>query len=252
MFCCCAAEEEGLVAVISPVGVLNEKGATKEHHVTYVPAVLQQHEVEPEEPEEHHAEIPAPAPEPVKPPKELKAFTMTITRASVDAPWGLMLDLSGGSLIHVSGVKSTVGSPVLTYNAEVPEDLQMREGDYIVGVNDILADTPLVGHNTVAEALGEEMKKSTTVTLHMKRPHVFTAEVNKNGDPMGLDLNYSNHCSALAIVKVGDGAVKKSAPEIQAGDRIIAVNGKTGSPDDLLRGIKASDRPVVTLSRPCD
>lgn len=274
MFLCCCTTESPGEATILPLHAATDEVYQK----TEASPLIMEKEAQPNEeaaakreaPEKEvpaaKEEVPRTAPEEVPrkapelheelPPKaegikEVTDFTATLVRYGLDAPWGLVLDLSDGKLIHVSGLRaSAVGSPVQRYNAEAPEDKKLKAGDYIVGVNSLLSHDIHEASNSAAEMLGEEMKASTTANLHIRRPITFTVTVNRGQEPMGLDLNFSNKSTSLVIVKVCEGSVRKCKPEIHAGDRIVAVDGKTGNPDDLLEAIKDTQVPLLTISRP--
>merc|ERR1719210_2858780 len=92
--------------------------------------------------------------------------------------------------------------------------------------------------------------KATAVELEVARATYFESRIQRDGQSMGLDLNYSHKSNSLIILSVGEGAVKCSAPEIMVGDRIVAVDGIEGEPEVLLRAIRVSSEVVVlTISR---
>lgn len=183
--------------------------------------------------------------------EERATFVANLTRDTVEVPWGIFWDRSGGSVIHVTEVVLDEGSPVLSYNATVPEDSQVKDGDYIVGVNELFAANIVCEENrTPADTLGEELRNSTTVTLHVRRPLLFTCEVNKRSDGLGLMLTYTGSSYGLSVTDVAEVAAKNIVPEIHAGDRIVAVDGKRGTPLELLEMIKRSRTPVLIVSRP--
>lgn len=228
MLCCCVAEREGFI-VVPQAATLDDKSC--EDDSTDILRACEDDSTVTK--------------------TESQAFMVTLTRETAQLPWGLLLDLSSNAAIHVSAIRAVGDSPVAVYNAQAPEDKQLKEGDYITAVNGVLCDAlPSQGPHSSADALGEELKNSVTMTMHVKHPYVYSVQIHKGGGIMGLDLNYTTSCATLAIERIGDGAVKKAAPEVRVGDRIVAVNGQLGHPHELLETITQNELVVLTLSRP--
>mmetsp|Transcript_127878 Transcript_127878/g.319229 ORF Transcript_127878/g.319229 Transcript_127878/m.319229 type:complete len:235 (+) Transcript_127878:103-807(+) len=168
------------------------------------------------------------------------AFWVDLERGNADSALGLHLDLCDGKVLHVCGLRQGVPSPVVAYNASVPEDKRLLPGDYIKAVN---------GISSTSVALAEELKRHPALQLLVQRPYCFVKRIERKLEPMGLDLNYSDRGASLVIMEIGTGAVKRLAPEIRVGDRIVSVNGMSGSPLHLLDMIKDTQTLELGVSR---
>lgn len=195
--------------------------------------------------QDNHLWIPGPGSE------EVVVFPAVLKRMHIDAPWGFKADFADEKTIYVCEVREG-SSPVEVYNWLAPTGRRIRTGDYVVAVNGVNSasvsaddtEVPLV-----ADALREAMR-SLTVELQVVRPHLFTCKVPRHGQNLGLDLNFSHKSNSLVIVKVYEGAVLKHVPQVQSGDRILSVDGVEGSPEVLLKQIRASsDEVTLRLSR---
>jgi len=223
--CCCTAEEGAPPCCVSPTDqlegmVYNVVGGTE----TKSHPAANQHSRQPQ-----------------------NAFTVTLKRDSADVPWGLRLDLADNRTIHVCGILES--SPVLLYNSTAKDDRKLKSGDYIVEANGFSATADLDG-KLLSQVLERELQRATTAVLAVRRPQFFDCTIDKGDGPMGLDLNYTGHCTSLIISNVMSGAVQRCAPEVVAGDRIVAVNGVVGQANTLLQALKSSKKPVLTISRP--
>lgn len=176
-----------------------------------------------------------------------QAFTVTLRRDSIEIPWGLRLDLADNRTIHVCGILESI--PVLHYNSRAKDDRKLKSGDYIVEANGFSATANLDGR-LLSQVLEGELQRASIAVLAVRRPQFFDCTIEKGDGPLGLDLNYTGHCTSLIISNILPGAVQKSAPEVCAGDRIVAVNGVVGQACTLLEALKASKKPVLTISRP--
>lgn len=183
--------------------------------------------------------------------EEVVVFSAVLKRSHLDAPWGFKADFADEKTIYVCEVREG-SSPVEVYNWLAPGARRIRTGDYVVAVNGVNSasvsaddtEVPLV-----ADALREAMR-SLTVELQVVRPHLFTCKIPRHGQNLGLDLNFSHKSNSLVIVKVYEGAVLKHVPQVRSGDRILGVDGVEGSPEALLKQIRASsDEVTLRLSR---
>lgn len=222
MFACCCSAEEGDVVVV-PDNVLTEEES----------AAVKWAKSEPQRPS--------------------GIVTAVLSRPTLESPWGIKADFADEHYVHICEVRSASGpAAVHDYNASAPESMQLLAGDYIVSVNGVSASTMGNDPGTpsfVAEAFREEMTK-LEVTLEVVRPYTFDVQLDRQGEPMGLDLNFTHKGASLVIMKVCPGSVQRRAPEIRAGDRIVAVGGQAGSPEQLLDLLRlASDPLTLTMSR---
>jgi len=128
---------------------------------------------------------------------------------------------------------------VQVYNEAAPQGLELRRWDYVKEVN---------GHST-ADEMNSVLLSAPVLDLLIQRPLRFKRRVEKNGGKMGLDVSHSPGAVSLMITNVGDGAVRSSAPDIRAGDRIVSVNGFRGTEAALMDAISTSEEPVLGLAR---
>mmetsp|Transcript_38259 Transcript_38259/g.81058 ORF Transcript_38259/g.81058 Transcript_38259/m.81058 type:complete len:261 (-) Transcript_38259:23-805(-) len=168
-------------------------------------------------------------------------FKAVLERAGGSGPLGLYLDLSDSMTLYICRVNPGVSLPAHIYNSGVTPDRQLRDGDYILEVN---------GAFGKARDLADNIKSGgKRLELLIRRPKLFTHVLSKDGQSLGLDLQFAKQGWVLSICKILDGAVKNSGVDIQPGDRIVKVNGKEGKSDELLAALTSSDAPEVTISR---
>lgn len=169
---------------------------------------------------------------------EETAFEADIDRAS--GALGLYLDLSDGLSLYVCRVAEDSLTPTQRYNRAVPPERRLMAGDYILEVN---------GVSGSAAKLVQQIKMSSRLKIKVYRAVTLRHLVRKQGQNMGLDLQFAKKSSVLCISQILDGAVKSSGMDIQHGDRIVRVNGKEGTSEQLLEELKISNNPDVTVSR---
>mmetsp|Transcript_20958 Transcript_20958/g.60521 ORF Transcript_20958/g.60521 Transcript_20958/m.60521 type:complete len:228 (-) Transcript_20958:105-788(-) len=174
------------------------------------------------------------------PPSE--AFIAVINKATEDMPAGLQLDICDGRVAYIADLRRGKPTPVLLYNAKTKEARQVRAGDYLEGVNGVRGDA-----KTVSAAL----VSSKRLELHIRRPSLFPRRVvREKGERLGLDLGYSEHGSSLVINSIMAGsAARRCAPDLAVGDRIVSVNGFTGTGMQLLDAIKTPEQLDLIISR---
>merc|ERR1712061_427907 len=95
------------------------------------------------------------------------------------------------------------------------------------------------GVRGITNKLLEEMRRSSTWNLAVERPCEIRIRVDCEMSPnLGLDLKYSPNGGSLLISNIGEGAIKewnKTAPkQIAPRDRIVEINGRRGTAQDLL------------------
>lgn len=83
---------------------------------------------------------------------------------------------------------------------------------------------------------------------------MFNATIAKNGRPLGLDINYHDK-ETLLVTRVNAGPVNdynNTDPDllIAPGDRIMSVNGVSGSTNDMLPACQAAELKLTI--RKCD
>jgi len=196
-------------------------------------------------------------------------FMAVLNKKYAKEPLGLNADFMDEKVMHVSKVAPMGDSAVVRYNATAGVR-QIRKGDYILAVNNVCAEFVPVGQK-VSEALRKALLEEECVVILVSRPVVFEVRFSwkghklesprgvssllsakKEGPNLGLDITYSKHGVSLIIINVNDGAVKTHCgSRVQAGDRIVSVNGMVGNPQTLLQALaRDPDSVRMKLSRP--
>mmetsp|Transcript_129311 Transcript_129311/g.335323 ORF Transcript_129311/g.335323 Transcript_129311/m.335323 type:complete len:247 (-) Transcript_129311:229-969(-) len=170
----------------------------------------------------------------------LNTFTAILVKESVDEDLGWDLDLLAESRAWVSNVSHYQDTPLQRYNASVPPEKQLREGDYIKQVNQKAGSV---------EAMMSALKQDLRLEIVVQRPHVYTKTIVKGGQSMGLALVFGPGSASIIIETVKDGVVKQLCPEVRSGDRITKVNGQRGTSDSFLQTMKASESVDIEFSR---
>merc|ERR1740121_2986999 len=156
--------------------------------------------------------------------------------------------MTPGAAAHICGVVPK--GPVRTYNRSVDVMEQIMPGDYLVSVNgETRNGQPILDAIDSAESY---------VEVEIWRPRLWTAVVKKLSEyePMGITMIYGSESKLPVVSEVRRGAVMKhndANPEmaVQAQDRILAVNGKSGDPGLLTCLLLGDANPMeLLLSRP--
>jgi len=193
-------------------------------------------------------------PEPVKVFRPLR-YNVHLERKTMVSPWGIGVDLSDSNAIFLFGVSSG-DDPAGRYNKTATTKLQ--ENDFILAVNEVKpsgdVEHAVGGGSDVAspfELIRQEFKKSLAITMTVQRPHLFTVTIHRQkAESAGLDLNFDKKSNSLVITKVSAGSVQRCAPDVRPRDRIIAVNGSKGQPEQLLQALKSgSEKLVFSMAR---
>mmetsp|Transcript_68147 Transcript_68147/g.134532 ORF Transcript_68147/g.134532 Transcript_68147/m.134532 type:complete len:807 (+) Transcript_68147:83-2503(+) len=160
--------------------------------------------------------------------------------------WQLCLD-SNPVDHHFARIVSAPSGAFEFHNASAESDFVVRENDFIYAINGC-REVELFRKilETQSKQLKLEARKCT------KHKH----KIPKQG-PMGLELFYDNGpCSTVVVRKVNQGSVRQwndNFPEksVEPLDRIIAVDGKTGKADVLVKAMQESSSEVeLTIVRP--
>lgn len=159
---------------------------------------------------------------------------------------GLVLDTHDRTLARVCGI--VPGSTVAKHNLQAPAGSQVREGDFLVGVDTVTRNT--LEMEKVMQTVGKH-------TLHFVRPFVFSVPLAKQNGSMGMSLVYATQGTALFVKEAGVKAGSafdwnKANPDkaIRTADWIVSVNGVRGSAESLFEKLKANDKVQFAVSRP--
>jgi len=157
---------------------------------------------------------------------------------------GLLLDAPGGPYLRVT--KIDAHSSAAEYNKScISEDDRIRLGDFVIAVN---------GINTDCVHMCLELRAGGNLELTVSRPHEIEVLDLENDCTFGLDLSHQQGSSSLVIREVlTDGAIARwneSAGvehKIFPNDHIVAVNGKTGTPKELMAEMRAAGTGKTSL-----
>merc|ERR1712192_69976 len=164
-------------------------------------------------------------------------------------PLGVKLDSVDEKMLYICKVSNNVDTTVGRYNATVQTN-HIQPGDYLIMVNGNSDGLTPVG-TKVSDALRQELFTLMAVQVVVSRPKHFEATLVHNGTELGLDISYSNYGTSLLIVRITDGLVQSSLPDVRQGDRILAINGMEGSPFELLQALGGDPHTItLKLSRP--
>jgi len=185
------------------------------------------------------------------PPEQSSEYAASIDNAKKGA-LGLEVDKMDPANLYVIGVKK--GTIMDRYNEEQIEN-KVAAGCFIVGVTG--AD---IGSASDSQAMEKILKQNPKqVDLVCRRAKTFRIFVTmpKQGD-MGLEVMKRGEGNSLLIKEIhSEGAVgawnvDNPAQTVEPGDRIVAVNGKSGNAADLKNHVKevrkAADA-VLTIVR---
>jgi len=174
-----------------------------------------------------------------------EAFEIDVSGPSKTGPrWGIRHDAFEGIGIHVQKVEA---GPFQSYNSGVAEDKALKPDDFIVVVN---------GKTETADMV-EELKTADRVVVQVQRPSALTVRIKKRGDKMGISLRYQDHVSTVVLISqletsgaVPDyNAATEKKNRVKVFDFIKAVNGSSGSVDEVVRATKSSETLYISLLR---
>mmetsp|Transcript_91989 Transcript_91989/g.177248 ORF Transcript_91989/g.177248 Transcript_91989/m.177248 type:complete len:802 (-) Transcript_91989:118-2523(-) len=164
--------------------------------------------------------------------------------------WPLDLDINPQDK-EFARILSIPKGPFQTYNNDAEPDHVIAEDDFICAVNN--CRTP--------PGFKEVLSSSCELTLEGRRSRRITASLSKKASStLGLELYYDRGpCSTIIVLKVNDDGLIRSWNQqhpqkaIRALDRIVAVQGKPGKVDDLLKALGEETSFIeVTFARPVE
>lgn len=223
MFCCCSVEDENVAIIDTPAALHGAKGLGEDTKADGAQVQVQ----------EAAAKEAA-----VRVADEAASFRAVLRRQDPEEALGMGVDFADRKVLHVCELPAEGESPASRYNASAP-GRQICLGDYIVSINGLSYETVLSPEKIL------DMLRLSSMEMAVRRPYLFECQIDRQGQTMGLELCYCDNGISLAITSVGAGAVRNSAPEVVAGDRIVSVNGTEGGPQMLLRAIGDSSGPMT-------
>mmetsp|Transcript_17306 Transcript_17306/g.46992 ORF Transcript_17306/g.46992 Transcript_17306/m.46992 type:complete len:389 (-) Transcript_17306:143-1309(-) len=205
------------------------------------------------------------------------AFPVVLTNTS-HTPLGIDFDIQDGTTVHVMGLR---GGLVQNYNKTATADFVIKPGDFIMKVNQVQGS---------AQQLLEALKSNIRLELLLRRPLELVVAIaipeydfeeqgptrkkkkkqaattctcappaeEKPKSRHGMEFVPNPAGMSLVIANVIEGGPleewnnRHPEAEVRPGDRIVALQGKRGSAEDLLRQLEASDRFQMQLIRPAD
>lgn len=180
------------------------------------------------------------------PPDAATQFRALLRKGDPHPPMlGAHFDLCDGVLLLLVSIEK--GGAVQAYNRTVPKGMRLVPGDYVASVNAVSGDS---------ETMVKEMEAQSDLELEVRRSMEFMVEVSKTGGPLGLDISYAEAGQSLLIGAIMEGLIadwNKANPQkkVCANDRIVEVNGVSGTPEELLAAIKQATATIrMRLARP--
>lgn len=181
---------------------------------------------------------PARAPDPV-----VEEVSVTIAKDGKTS-FGLGLDPLGTSGRVLSIEKDGL---VWKLNQTAALEAQVKVGDFLVEVN---------GKRGEAKAMCEEILKATNVQMKVKPALSFTASIDKKTHgKLGVGLDFLQEGNSLLVTEVRPGPIQDWNTEnpdrqVKANDKIVAVNGITGTSKMLMDAVKSSPNIDIVIARP--
>lgn len=172
-------------------------------------------------------------------------FEVTLEKPSQRAFMGVRLDVTDG--VRVQIIKVFYGL-VGNYSDRAPAERQTKAGSFITRVNGIAGD---------AAAMVEVIQQAMTLKLKVVPAAQLTIKVQKEPkEALGLTFSSSREAPFLVVMGISEGCIaaynRRAAPSqrLLLLDRITAVNGFEGTPEELAGEIDSFDEMELTLVRP--
>lgn len=171
--------------------------------------------------------------------KKPMSFVASLRRSFLGQEVGLGVETFEPSKVYIASVSTNPDTAVQRYNESAPEAERIAVGDYISEID-----------GETAPRFVEKLMMSESLQLTIQRPQLFTVVVTKCGLPLGLEIKHAPGGSSLTVTRIEHtGAVRAFGANIAAGDRIVAVGGRSGCVAELLSELRHAKRPELTISR---
>jgi len=179
---------------------------------------------------------------------DIKGYRCRMAPTSDPAGWPLDLDVNPQDTKFARILGAPKG-PFQTYNNDTEPDHVIAEDDFVCAVNNCRTPTKFK----------EVLSNCSELTLEVRRNYKLTVSLLKEaGSTLGLELYYDRGpCSTIVVLKVNSPGLIRTwnsqHPDkaIEPMDRIIAVQGKPGKVDDLLKALGEQTNSLeVTFCRP--
>jgi len=170
-------------------------------------------------------------------------FDVTVVTRDSGTEKVFEVETTDPSVLFIAKIPQT--GPVAEHNATADVYSQLKVGQYIAAVN---------GVSTNAKDMEKQLAGIEKVELTVRRPIQFTVSVE--GGKMGLDLTIDKTSLLVKKVLVGWKGGKAEAwnkqypnKQIETFDRIVAVNGKKGTGDELFQHLRKDKKLNLAMSR---
>jgi len=168
-------------------------------------------------------------------------FSVTLQKPK-ETDWGIDI-FDDGEMFEITRIRGEETASAI-HNSSAPAEERLRPGDMIISINGVSGDTP---------RMMSEWRLKPKVTCEIARPKSFVVHINKTG-PLGIDVIHAHReigCS-LAVDRILEGPFTKWNDEhpdqqVERLDRIIAVDGIQGTPDELKQALK-NRQGMITLT----
>lgn len=158
-------------------------------------------------------------------------FRIRIQKHAIDDLLGVEFDILGTSLM----VTRIEGGAIETHNQDAEPEKQIRIGDFFTCVN---------GHGGDARQITHALVRAATLDIIVKHPRAWTIFLDR-GDKtsVGLGVDYTTNGASLMVTGVYPGLVRNwnfgnEGAEVEVDDRIVTINGTSGSAEKLLESLK--------------
>mmetsp|Transcript_69162 Transcript_69162/g.225380 ORF Transcript_69162/g.225380 Transcript_69162/m.225380 type:complete len:202 (+) Transcript_69162:95-700(+) len=173
--------------------------------------------------------------------KDSGTFEVKLEAPQARDSLGLHLELSDGMTAYVSRVSLDHSMPAGAYNLHAPEGNKLEVGLYILEINGVSGD---------AQQMKDVIRSGVGMIMRCRHPQLSVVKVKKYAhQSMGLDLQFTAQGRVLTICKIFDGAVQESGVDVKPGDRIIQIDGREGTANELLARIAQARHVELTISR---
>lgn len=162
-----------------------------------------------------------------------RQFTVTLSREDEAEHLGMVLELSCFAKMFIVQADDVGQTPVGRHNWSAHREIKICTGDYIVAVNE---------KTGMEEMKGALQEREFTVCVQRAEMHVVSV-----GEWLAMRFEFDDSSTCLIVSDVND--KRGASSEIFPGDRILAVNGRQGSPAALLHELRAGGQHQVTISR---
>jgi len=158
----------------------------------------------------------------------IESFTINVSRAE-GTPLGIEFDTADGYSVRLTEI-DTRGAFAKLGGGEV------RSGDHIVAVNGVRGS---------ASGILQKMRQAKELEIELHRPATYSIEITKSPDGLGIDTRQAQNSRSLMVSHmVGKGALKawndsNADKQVRVYDRIVKVNGRPGSVEELTGKIMA-------------